>query len=153
METTGFAHILDSTEEVKIVLFPRLYVTFVVNRLSQLMHPPTEDHWQVAKRILRYFAGTTTHGIFYAAKNDITFHAFSDADWAGNSDDSSQQMLIYYTWVGIRYLGHQRKKNSVVRSSTQAEYRPVANTAFEFRWVCSHLIELGIILKMQHVVY
>ncbi|XP_013617080.1 PREDICTED: uncharacterized mitochondrial protein AtMg00810-like [Brassica oleracea var. oleracea] len=37
-------------------------IAFVVNHLSQYMHRPTDLHWQAIKRILRYLAGTSSHG-------------------------------------------------------------------------------------------
>lgn len=35
-------------------------ITFVVNKVCQYMHAPKQQHWQAAKRILGYLAGTTT---------------------------------------------------------------------------------------------
>lgn len=77
--------------------FTRLDIAYVVNRLSQFIHMPTKDHWQAAKRILRYLAGTPTHDIFYSAKSRLTLHAYSDADWTGDSDDyvSTNAYIIY----------------------------------------------------------
>ena len=60
-------------------------IAFAVNRLSQYMHKPTDAHWDAVKRVLRYLAGTVTHGIFFFASTPLTLHAYSD--WAGNKDD------------------------------------------------------------------
>lgn len=67
--------------------FTRLDIVYAVNKLSQFMHRPTEDHWQAAKCILRYLAGTPTHGIFFSVSNKLLLHGYSDADWTGDSDD------------------------------------------------------------------
>lgn len=67
--------------------FTRPDIAYAVNKLSQFKHRPTEDNWQAAKRILHYLAGTSTHSIFFSATNKILLHAYSDADWAGDSDD------------------------------------------------------------------
>lgn len=77
--------------------FTRLDIAYAVNKLSQFMHMPTEDHWQAAKRILRYLAGTPTHGIFFSAANKLVLHAYSDADWGGDSDDyiSTNAYVLY----------------------------------------------------------
>lgn len=77
--------------------FTRLDISYAVNKLSQFMHMPTEDHWQAAKRILRYLAGTPTHGIYFSASNKLVLHAYSDAEWAGDSDDyvSTNSYIIY----------------------------------------------------------
>lgn len=38
-------------------------IAYAVNKLSQFMHCPTNEHWLAVKRILRYLRGTLTHGI------------------------------------------------------------------------------------------
>lgn len=128
-------------------------ISYAVNRLSQFMHRPTEDHWQAAKRVLRYLAGTTTHGILLTKQQGPSLHAFSDADWAGDTDD-------YVSTNGyVIYLGNQplswssKKQQGVSRSSTEAEYRAVANAAAELRWICSLLTELGVILPEKPAIY
>ena len=42
-------------------------IAFLVNRLSQYMQRPTNLHWQAVKRILRYLAETSAHGILLRA--------------------------------------------------------------------------------------
>lgn len=80
--------------------FTRLDTAYAVNKLSQFMHCPTEVHWQAAKRILRYLAGTPSHSIFFSSTNNLTAHAYSDADWAGDSEDYAS------TYTYIIYLGN-----------------------------------------------
>ncbi|XP_019089097.1 PREDICTED: uncharacterized protein LOC109127939 [Camelina sativa] len=82
---------------LQYLAFTRLDIAFAVNTLSQFMHQPTDAHWQAAKRILRYLAGTPTHGIFFSAKNTLSLHAFLDADWAGDTVDyvSTNAYIIY----------------------------------------------------------
>lgn len=117
------------------------------------MHMPTEDHWQALKRVLRYLSGTLTHGIFLRRDNSTNLHAFSDADWAGDSDDyvSTNAYIIYIGSHPVSWTS--KKQRGVARSSTEAEYRAVANTASELRWVCSLLTELGIKVAAVPTVY
>ena len=70
--------------------------------------------------------------------------AFSDADWAGSSDDrrSTRGYAVFFgpnliTWSA-------RKQPTVSRSSTEAEYKAVANATAELIWVQSLLRELGV---------
>ncbi|KFK45117.1 hypothetical protein AALP_AA1G346500, partial [Arabis alpina] len=138
---------------LQYLAFTRLDIAYAVNRLSQFMHKPTEDHWQAAKRILRYLAGTPTHGLFYAAKSSLNLHAFSDADWAGDSDDyvSTNAYIIYLGKQPISWTA--KKQKGVARSSTEAEYRAVANTVSELCWICNLLTELGLSLPTSPLVY
>lgn len=133
--------------------FTRPDISYAVTRLSQFMHQPTEDHWQAAKRLLRYLVGTQTHGIFFHKNTPLTLHAFSDADWAGDTDDymSTNGYIIYLGKNPISWSS--KKQKGIARSSTEAEYRAVANTAAEVTWLCSLLSELRIDLHHPPVIY
>uniref|UniRef100_A0A1J3JSN7 Retrovirus-related Pol polyprotein from transposon TNT 1-94 n=1 Tax=Noccaea caerulescens TaxID=107243 RepID=A0A1J3JSN7_NOCCA len=133
--------------------FTRPDIAYVVNKLSQYMQSPTTDHWQAAKRVLRYLAGSATHGLFISKSNNLNVHGFTDADWGGDHDDyvSTNAYIVY---LGDQPISWQsRKQKGVARSSTEAEYRAVANTAAEIRWVCSLLSELGIAPTVTPVIY
>ncbi|XP_019088608.1 PREDICTED: uncharacterized protein LOC109127710 [Camelina sativa] len=133
--------------------FTRPDISYAVNRLSQLMHCPTQDHWIAAKRVLRYLAGTPTHSIYMNASSPVTLHAFSDAYWAGDTDDyvSTNGYVVYN---GQHPVSWSSKKHRVVaRSSTEVEYRAVANTAAEVRWLCSLFSDLHIVLPTTPVIY
>lgn len=138
---------------LQYLAFTRPDISYAVNKLSQYMHAPTTDHWQAAKRVLRYLAGTASHGLFFSCANNTSLHAYSDADWAGDTDDfvSTNAYIIYLGKHPISWSS--KKQNGVARSSTEAEYRSVANTSAELRWICSLLVELGINIKGPPVIY
>ena len=54
-----------------------------VSLLSRFMHCASEEHLQVAKRILRYVKTTVDYGIKYAKTNQFQCVGFSNSDWAG----------------------------------------------------------------------
>lgn len=138
---------------LQYLAFTRPDIAYAVNKLSQFMHKPTEDHWQAVKRVLRYLAGTASHGIFIRSDSPLSLHAYSDADWAGNTDDyvSTNAYVIFLGTTPISWSA--KKQKGVARSSTEAEYRAVANTASELRWICSLFTELGISLPATPVIY
>lgn len=138
---------------LQYLAFTRPDIAYVVNKLSQFMHSPTTDHWQAAKRVLRYLAGTPTYGLFYSKSNPLSLHAFSDADWAGDSDDyvSTNAYIVYLGKHAISWSA--KKQNGVARSSTEAEYRAVANTASELNWTGHLLHELGIQQHASPTIY
>ena len=75
------------------------------------MHHPMFEHWNAAKRLLRYLCGTLTHGLFIHKANTLSLHAFSDVDWAGNKDDytSTSAYIIYlgrHPRNNVQLLGH-----------------------------------------------
>lgn len=119
-------------------------LSFAVNKLSQFMHQPTELHLQQLKRILRYLKLTINHGLSLKKPQHMQLHAFSDADWAGNLDDrtSTSAYIIYLGGNPISWLS--KRQRTVARSSTEAEYRSVAQAAAEVMWLINLLGELGI---------
>nr|CAN65956.1 hypothetical protein VITISV_009071 [Vitis vinifera] len=72
---------------------------------------------------------------------------------ASNKDDYSS-ISAYFVYLGWNLVSWSSKKQqTVARSSTEAEYRSVAATSAELRWVSSFLSELGISLTTSPVVY
>ena len=124
-------------------------MAFVVNKLSQYMHAPSELHWTHLKRILRYLKGTVNHGLFLTKNSSLNLAAFSDADWASNFDDrtSTTGYILFLdnnpvSWKSI-------KQKTVAKSSTEAEYRALANTTAEILWFKNLLTKLHILVTTQ----
>jgi len=93
-------------------------ISFTVNKLSQFMHQPTSDHWELVKRLLRYLCGTLNEGVVIHRNSQVTLHAFSDADWAGNKDDFSSTSA-YIVYLGRNpILWSSKKQTTIARSST-----------------------------------
>ncbi|XP_043699221.1 uncharacterized mitochondrial protein AtMg00810-like [Telopea speciosissima] len=72
---------------LQYVTLTRPDVAYAVNRACQHMHAPTEEHWSLVKRILRYLKSTKSHGLLIDKKSTPHIQAYSDADWAGDSTD------------------------------------------------------------------
>ncbi|GKA26415.1 putative RNA-directed DNA polymerase, partial [Tanacetum coccineum] len=145
---------------LQYVTLSRPDIAFAVNKVCQYMHAPTENHWSAVKRILRYLHGTVEHGmlirrssgstlqaftdVLWKGNPDTSLEAFSDADWAGDSDDrrSTGGFAIYLGSNLISWTA--RKQRTVSRSSTEAEYKALADTVAELTWLQALLNELGI---------
>ena len=111
------------------------------------MQNPTELHWQATKRLLRYLKQTVQYGLQFHKSNTNAIHAFSDVDWARSRDDcrSTEGYCIFLGANLISWSG--RKQQIVARSSTEAEYKALSNTAAKLSWILSLCAKLGLHLS------
>ena len=119
-------------------------ISFSVNRVCQYMHKPQIHHWKAVKRILRYLAGTSTHGLLLTPSPNYSITGFSDSDWATDLDDR-KSTTGYCIFVGRNLVSWSSKKQKAVsRSSTEAEYRSIAAALADITWIQTLLTELRI---------
>ncbi|GAU24783.1 hypothetical protein TSUD_356130 [Trifolium subterraneum] len=128
-------------------------IAFSTNKLTQFMQNPRTAHWSALKRVLRYLVGSCDKGVFISTTAPLTFHAYSDADWVGDKDDyvSTTGYLLYLGNTPISWSS--RKQRSVAQSSTEAEYKALADTVSELLWVLSLFTELGHMPTANPVIY
>ncbi|GJW63028.1 nucleotide-binding alpha-beta plait domain-containing protein [Tanacetum coccineum] len=90
------------------------------------------------------FAVNKFSELLWKGNPDTSLEAFSDADWAGDSDDrrSTRGFAIYLGSNLISWTA--RKQRTVSRSFTEAEYKALADTVAELTWLQALLNELGI---------
>ncbi|WKA12032.1 hypothetical protein VitviT2T_029468 [Vitis vinifera] len=119
-------------------------ISYAVHQVSQYLSAPRSTHYAVVLRILRYLKGTLFHGLFYSAQSPLILRAFSDADWAGDPTDR-RSTTGYCFLLGSSLISWRSKKQTfVARSSTEAEYRALADTTSELLWLRWLLKDLGV---------
>lgn len=119
-------------------------ISFSVQLLSQYMHQPTTIHLQAAKRLLRYLIGTKSQGLLLASSSSAQLTAYCDSDWA-SCPVTRRSTSGYCIFLGESPISWKAKKQTVVaRSSAEAEYRSMALTACEVKWLSSLLKDLGL---------
>jgi histone deacetylase 1/2 len=122
-------------------------LSYAVNKVCQFLHAPTTLHWTAVKRIMRYVKHSVGLGLHIQKSSSMMLSAFSDADWAGSIDDrrSTGGFAIF---LGANLISWSaRKQATVSRSSTEAEYKSMANATAELIWLESLMAELGIKLR------
>ncbi|KAK1662372.1 hypothetical protein QYE76_050531 [Lolium multiflorum] len=135
-------------------------ISYAVNRVCQYLQTPRDTHWSAVKRILRYVRLTVSYGLSIRPTPYGVLSAYSDADWAGSPDDrrSTGGYAVFFGSTLIAWSA--RKQATVSRSSTEAEYKAVANILLRsfgyslcFRnWVYPNrsLLSFGVITSVLH---
>ena len=117
------------------------------------MQAPSDLHWKAVKRVLRYLRCTIQIGLCVTPIDEFKLHVYSDADWDRDIVDRVS------TYDYILFLGNNpislssKKQNIVSRSSTESEYRAVANALSETLWVTNLLNELRFPVHQLPTIY
>ncbi|KAM6574267.1 hypothetical protein CsatA_022594 [Cannabis sativa] len=116
-------------------------LSFAVNKLSQFLQSPITAHWSASKRVLRYLKGTAYHGLHIKPSDRLAVTGYSDEDWACCPDDR-KSIAGHSVYLGDTLVSLSSKKQAVVsRSSTESEYRALAQVAAEIAWIQALLKE------------
>jgi histone deacetylase 1/2 len=140
-DTTRYRSIVGA---LQYLILTRPDISFAVNKVCQFLHAPTTVHWEAVKRILRYIKQCTGLGLKIHRSASTLVSAFSDADWAGCVDDR-KSTGGFAVFLGTNLVSWSaRKQSTVSRSSTEAEYKAIANATAEVMWIQTLLHEIGV---------
>ncbi|KAF8064476.1 Retrovirus-related Pol polyprotein from transposon TNT 1-94 [Scenedesmus sp. PABB004] len=112
--------------------------------LARFMAKPTTVHWQAAKGLLRYLAGTAELGINYSGgPAGLHLVGYTDADYAGCPDTRRSTSAFVFTMGGGAVSWCSQRQKTVSVSTAEAEYVAAAAAVKEALWLRNLLRELG----------
>jgi hypothetical protein len=114
-----------------------------VGALARYMAYPTTLHWQAARGVLKYLAGTTDVGIVFGGSGSGGLQGFCDADFAGDTDTRRSTTGYVFTLAGGAISWSSRLQQTVAASTAEAEYMAAAAAVKEALWLRKLLIDLG----------
>jgi hypothetical protein len=106
-------------------------ICYAINQLSQAMVKPTKLFWKVGKHVLRYLKGIFEYGLWYRQMDEVNFHGFTDADWAGNPTDRKSTSGGIFSIRSTTISWYSKKQRSMALSSEEAEYMATSQAACE----------------------
>ncbi|GJV07011.1 retrovirus-related pol polyprotein from transposon TNT 1-94 [Tanacetum coccineum] len=122
-------------------MIPKLKLKFEDGRL--LHNPEKYRRVDAVTQILGYLKGTPGLDILYANHGHHIAEGFTVIDYAG-CPNTLRSTMGYYVFVrGNLVSWKSKKKNVVSRSSSEAEYRAMAQTTCELVWLRNLLGEIG----------
>jgi hypothetical protein len=109
--------------------------------LASFMQSPTTEHYAIARRVLRFIAGTVNHGIWYGSVDQPGLYAYADSDWAGESSMKSRTGYCFSFGYGI-FSWSSKRQDCVAQSTGEAEYIALNMTVRQAIWIRQILTEL-----------
>ncbi|XP_019093253.1 PREDICTED: uncharacterized protein LOC109129455 [Camelina sativa] len=146
-------HFRSLAGKLQYLTLTRPNIQLTVHLVCQRMHAPTVADFNLLKRIIRYIKGTIDYGVSFSKNADFTLRAYNDSDYAG-CPTTSRSIGGYCTFLGNNLISWSAKRQtSVSRSSTEAEYRCLSDTAAEVNWLRDLLANIGMPLTHAPELY
>lgn len=118
-------------------------IMFAVSYLSQYNTCYGSEHWQAAKRVIRYLKGTKDACMRYK-KSGTELVGMADADWAACTVDR-RSYTGYVFKYGANLISYETKKQRVVALSTaESEYMSLTEAAKEALHLKQLLEDIGV---------
>lgn len=119
-------------------------ISFATGSLARYMANPTTVHWQAAKGVLRYLAGTSDLGITFGRNGHLELYGYCDADYAGDIDTRRSTTGYVFTLNGGAISWQSKRQPTVAASTTEAEYMAAAAAVKEGLWLRKLLNDFSI---------
>jgi hypothetical protein len=104
---------------------------------------PRTSHWQVVKRILRYFRHTPDFGLWYFTSSSLALHGFSDTNFVECRLDMKSTSRTGQFLGSSLVSWSSRKQSSVAQSTTEAEYVAAASCCSQLLWITYTMSDFG----------
>lgn len=118
-------------------------IAYAVEVLGHFAHDPTQAHFVLAKKLLRYLKGTASYSILYKkGKGVAKLEGYCDSDWAMSESCKSTGGNLFLINEGS-VSWSSKLQTCVALSSTEAEYMATTPAAKEALWLHHLLEELG----------
>jgi uncharacterized protein YjeT (DUF2065 family) len=123
-------------------------IAYAVTALAQHSSNPGMSHWSAARRIVQYLMDTSHYKLRLGGGDQINVQIFSDADWAGQSDDGRSMTGGVLMVAGGVVAWSSRRQSTVAISSMESEFIALVSATADARWIQQLLQEIGMSDKL-----
>ncbi|XP_074290212.1 uncharacterized protein LOC141616943 [Silene latifolia] len=148
---TSTAPPLEDPQPYRLLVGRLVYLTitrpeliYSVHILAQFMNAPRTDHWQAVLQVVRFLKTNPGQGLLFRSNNDLSLHAYCYASYT-SCPTTRRSISAYLVFLGSVPISWKTKKQQTVSlSSAESEYRAMAFTLCELKWLKGLLQFLGI---------
>jgi hypothetical protein len=116
-------------------------ISAAVGIVSRFLEKPKLIHCNMVKQIFYYLRYTSSKGLFYGIKPNVSLIGYSDASWANNEDYRSISGTAFL--LGSSLISWTSKKqDSTALSSTESEYIALTSAVQDALWFSELMNEL-----------
>ncbi|KAL4326041.1 hypothetical protein GQ457_11G025350 [Hibiscus cannabinus] len=129
MSQITYASAIGSIMYAKICTRPDLL--YALSITSRYQANPGEGHWTVVKNILKYLRITKDEFLVYGGEEELGIKGYTDASFQTDKDDSRSQSGFVFYLNGGAVSWESSKQDTIVDSTTKAEYIATSEAAEE----------------------
>uniref|UniRef100_A0A3Q7ITP7 Reverse transcriptase Ty1/copia-type domain-containing protein n=1 Tax=Solanum lycopersicum TaxID=4081 RepID=A0A3Q7ITP7_SOLLC len=128
-------------------------IAYATQTLSQFLQQPKQSHLNETLKVVRYIKGEAGWGILLSSKSSKHLNVYCDLDLATYPQTRRSVPGVLINLENSLISGKTKKQGTVSRSSTEAEYRSMANFVAEVVWIVSLFKELGEEIETSVIVH
>ena len=135
------------------MLCTRPNVSYALSMTSRYQSDPGESHWTTVKNILKYFKRSKDTFLLYGGREDeLVVNGYTDASFQSDKDDFRLQSSFVFCLNGGVISWKNSKQDTVVNSTTKAEYIATSEAAKEAVWIKKFITGLGVVPSISNLV-
>ncbi|XP_031278042.1 secreted RxLR effector protein 161-like [Pistacia vera] len=143
MEHIPYAFVVESLMYAQTCT--RLDISFAVGLLGRYQSNPEIDHWQAAKKVLRYLQGMKDHMLTYRRSDYLEVTRYSNSDFAGCVDTRKSTFRYVFMLVGGAVSWKSAKQSVITASTMEAEFVAYYEATVQGLWLQNFILGLGIV--------
>ena len=111
-------------------------ISFVTNILGRQMAKPTQYHWELGKKVLKYLKGTMNFSLNYSKVSHMELIGMVDADYANDIDRNSMTGFTFAFATNNSPISWRSAKQKLTATSTcNAEFVALSEVVCECIWL------------------
>src|SRR3954463_754866 len=124
---------------------PRPDVSYALSATSRYQANPGESHWTAVKSILKYLRRTKDMFLVYGGEDELVVKGYTDASFQTDRDDFRSQSGYVFILNGGAVSWKSSKQETLVDSTTEAEYLASSEASKEGVWIRYFITLLGVV--------